>query len=436
MRFSTLNEWLSWQERLHPVGIDLGLERPGRVLASMGLQHPPHLVITVAGTNGKGSSVALLESILLAAGYRVGCYTSPHLLRYNERIRLNGAAVNDALLCESFERIDQARGETSLTYFEFGTLAAFDIFARAALDVAVVEVGLGGRLDAANLLDADVALITAIDIDHAAWLGNDRETIAIEKGGIMRPGRPAVCSDPQPPQSLLRLAAEQATPLSLLGRDYRYGEAGDNWWWSGGATRHDGLPLPGLRGQAQLQNAAGVLRVLQQLASRLPHTAAHLHAGLQGQQLAGRFQLLPGAPLTIFDVAHNPQSAQVLAANLRALPVAGETHAVVAMLADKDLTSTLQHLKGGVSVWYPAGLAVARGASGGAVQQVLHEIGEASPASYTTVTQALEAARRNAGADDRIVVFGSFYTVAEAMLASGIQPAVTAALPCASAKTV
>ncbi|MCW8919771.1 MAG: bifunctional folylpolyglutamate synthase/dihydrofolate synthase, partial [Gammaproteobacteria bacterium] len=351
--------------------------------------------------------------------------------RYNERIRLNGETVSDALLCQSFERIDQARGETSLTYFEFGTLAAFDLFARAALDVAVVEVGLGGRLDAANLLDADVALITAIDIDHAAWLGHDRETIAIEKGGIMRPGRPAICSDPQPPQSLIRLAAEKGAPLYLPGRDYRYGEEGGHWWWGGGATRYDELPLPALRGQAQLQNAAGVLMVLQQLAPRLPVAAVHLREGLQGLRLPGRFQVMPGAPLTIFDVAHNPQSAQVLAANLRTLPAAGETHAVVAMLADKDLRNTLQPLKGVVSRWYPAGLAVARGASGAALQQVLLEIGAESRESFATVTQALAAARRNASVDDRIVVFGSFYTVAEAL----VEP-VAAALPCSAAKAV
>jgi dihydrofolate synthase/folylpolyglutamate synthase len=418
MRFSTLKEWLSWQERLHPVGIDLGLQRPGMVLQAMGLGKPAHTVITVAGTNGKGSSVALLESILLAAGYRVGCYTSPHLLRYNERIRLNGETVSEELLCQSFERIDQARGETSLTYFEFGTLAAIDIFARAALDVAVLEVGLGGRLDASNLLDADVALITAIDIDHAAWLGHDRETIAIEKGGIMRPGHPAVCSDPQPPQSLISLAAEKATPLSLLGRDYCYVDGGDSWQWQNGPTRREALPLPALRGRAQLQNAAGVLMVLQQLSGQLPVAPQHLKQGLLALQLPGRFQLMPGAPLTIFDVAHNPQSAQVLAANLRAMPVAGETHAVVAMLADKDLTATLQHLRGEVSQWYPAGLAVPRGAADTLLQQVLRDLGEESRASYTSVTEALAAAQRQAKPADRIVIFGSFYTVAEAMLAS------------------
>lgn len=415
MRFSSLDEWLSWQEALHPVGIDLGLERPGKVLRSMGLEHPSHIVITVAGTNGKGSSVALLEAILLAAGYRVGCYTSPHLLRYNERIRLNGEQVSEEALCQSFERIDQARDETSLTYFEFGTLAAFDIFARAELDVAVVEVGLGGRLDAANLLNADVALITAIDVDHAAWLGNDRETIAIEKGGIMRPRRPAVCSDPQPPQSLIELAAEKGTSLSLLGQDYRYVDGGESWLWSSDVVSRDALPLSALRGRAQLQNASGVLMVLQLLSERLPVAPQHLKQGLLAVSLPGRFQLILGAPLTILDVAHNPQSAMVLADNLRAMPVAGKTHAVVGMLADKELAATLQHLKAVVSVWYPAGLSVPRGADAATLSQALADIGSQSEASYVTVTAAIAAARASAGPDDRIVIFGSFYTVAEAL---------------------
>ncbi len=415
MRFSSLDQWLSWQETLHPVGIDLGLERPGKVLRAMGLDSPRHTVITVAGTNGKGSSVALLESILLAAGYRVGCYTSPHLLHYNERIRLNGEPVDDALLCESFERIDQARGETSLTYFEFGTLAAFDIFARAGLDVAVVEVGLGGRLDAANLLDADVALITAIDVDHAAWLGNDRETIAIEKGGIMRTERPAVCSDPQPPQSLIDLAKQMATPLSVLAHDYCYVDGGEYWQWSSGSTLRDALPLPALRGRAQLQNAAGVLMVLQKLAERLPVALQHLKQGLLSVSLPGRFQVVPGVPVTILDVAHNPQSAQVLADNLRSMPVKGKTHAVVAMLADKDLSATLQHLKGLVTTWYPAGLAVARGADEVTLAQALSDIGEQGDTRFATVSEALAAAQQQALPDDRIVIFGSFYTVAEAL---------------------
>jgi dihydrofolate synthase/folylpolyglutamate synthase len=257
-------------------------------------------------------------------------------------------------------------------------------------------------------------------VDHAAWLGNDREIIAIEKGGIMRPARPAVCSDPQAPNNLILQAQQKGAPLSLLGRDYQYVTVGDGWQWSSGAITRAALPLPALRGRAQLQNAAGVLMVLQQLVERLPVAPQHLKQGLLAMSLPARFQVVPGAPLIILDVAHNPQSAQVLADNLQAMPVVGKTHAVVAMLADKDLTSTLQHLKGVVSEWYPAGLAVARGADGAVLRQILRDIDEGDCASYATVTEAIAAAQQRAEPDDRVVIFGSFYTVAEAMVTSGV----------------
>ena len=417
MRFSSLEQWLEWQESLHPSAIDLGLERPGRVLKALGLESPTHTVITVAGTNGKGSSVAMLESILLAAGYRVGCYTSPHLLHYNERIRLNGEPVADSSICEAFERIDRARGETSLTYFEFGTLAAFDLFARAGLDVALLEVGLGGRLDAVNLLDADVALVTAIDIDHAAWLGEDREAIGREKAGIFRRGRPAVCSDPQPPASLLAHAAELGCELSLPGRDFAYRqEEGDSWSWSG-PRRYSALPLPALRGRFQLQNAAGVLMVLSLLAERLPVSPQHLRQGLLAVALPGRFQRLPGEPALIVDVAHNPQSAAALAENLRQMPVAGETRAVVAMLADKDLARVVRELVPVVDHWYVAGLEVWRGCDAASLAAVVAAESAAAPAVHEQLPQALAQAQQEAGPGDRIVVFGSFHTVAAALAA-------------------
>jgi dihydrofolate synthase/folylpolyglutamate synthase len=276
-------------------------------------------------------------------------------------------------------------------------------------------VGLGGRLDASNLLDADVALITAIDVDHAAWLGNDRETIAIEKGGVMRPGHPAVCSDPQPPQSLIELAARMGTPLSLLGRDYRYEDRGGSWHWSSGSSCRDDLPYPALRGKAQLQNGAGVLMVLQLMHDKLPVAPQQLKQGLLSVRLPGRFQIIAAEPLTILDVAHNPQSAAVLAANLRAMPVTGETHAVVAMLADKELPATLQNLQGVVDHWYPAGLALPRGADSETMLQALQQCGERCDASYQSVAAALPAAQQQAQPGDRIVIFGSFYTVAEAL---------------------
>ncbi|MFO7594465.1 MAG: bifunctional tetrahydrofolate synthase/dihydrofolate synthase [Pseudomonadota bacterium] len=417
MRFSSIEQWLEWQETLHPSAIDLGLERPGKVLRKLDLEFPQHTVITVAGTNGKGSSVAMLESILLAAGYRVGCYTSPHLLHYNERIRINGESVADTAICEAFERIDQARGDTSLTYFEFGTLAAFELFARADLDVAVLEVGLGGRLDAVNLLDADVALVTAIDVDHTAWLGDDREAIGKEKAGIFRSGSAAVCSDPQPPQSVLEHAAELNTPLSLLGRDFRYQQDGENWCWEG-ARSLSPLPLPALRGRFQLQNAAGVVQVLELLSERLPVSLQHLRQGLLAVKLPGRFQVLPGEVPLIVDVAHNPQAAASLAANLKQMPVAGKTRAVVAMLADKDQAAVVRELLPVVDHWYVAGLDVWRGSDAASMAAAVAAQSTTPPRVFEGLDEALQQARHEAEAGDRIVVFGSFYTVAAALAAS------------------
>ena len=419
MRFPTLDAWLRWQESLHPSAIDLGLERPGRVLDALGLRSPAYALITVAGTNGKGSSVAMLESILRVAGYRVGCYTSPHLLHYNERVRIDGEPASDEALCDAFDRIDRARGETSLTYFEFGTLAAMDLFSRAGLDVAVLEVGMGGRLDAVNLLDADVALVTAIDVDHAAWLGKNREAIGREKAGIFRPQRPAVCSDPQPPASLLQHSGELGTELYRLGDEYHYAEGEAGWNWQGRGVRYEGLPMPALRGRFQLQNAAGVLMALALLAERLPLSPGDLHRGLQAVSLPGRFQLLPGAVVTIVDVAHNPQSAAALAENLRAMPVAGRTHAVVGMLADKDLSTIFGQLPDVIDLWYPAGLEVLRGADAETLLHALAGQGIVAERGYASVDEALAAARAGARPGDRIVVFGSFYTVAEALAASG-----------------
>jgi dihydrofolate synthase/folylpolyglutamate synthase len=415
VRFNQLSDWLAWQETLHPSAIDLGLERPGLVLQALGLESPSHTVISVAGTNGKGSSVAMLEAILLAAGYRVGSYTSPHLLRYNERIRLNGQSVEDGPICEAFARIDAARGDTSLTYFEFGTLAAFQIFAEAKLDVAILEVGLGGRLDAVNLLDADVALITAIDIDHAAWLGNTREAIALEKAGIMRPRQPAVCSDPHPPQSLLKYAEGQQTPLFCLERDYQYRSQDEGWLYSDGEGVLAGLPRPALVGEMQLQNAAGVIRALRCLSESLPVNTQAFRQGLLSVSLPGRMQRLPGDPEVILDVAHNPQSAQALAANLAAMPCRGRTLAVLGMLADKDVHSVLSALSASVDRWYLASLHVWRGADADSLASIAQGMGLEVVGIFEQVDMALQQAREDAQEHDRIVVFGSFHTVAEAL---------------------
>ncbi|HXH03473.1 MAG TPA: bifunctional tetrahydrofolate synthase/dihydrofolate synthase [Candidatus Competibacteraceae bacterium] len=423
-RFRTLAEWLAWQESLHPTTMDFGLERLRLVYSRLFSEPPRHKVITVAGTNGKGSSVAMLEAVLRAAGYRVGAYTSPHLLRYNERIRLNGAEVDDATLCGAFHRVDEARGDISLTYFEFGTLAAFLIFREAALDVAVLEVGLGGRLDAVNVVDADVALLTAIGLDHTEWLGPDRDSIGREKAGIFRPGRPAVCSDPQPPTSVRAYAQTEGVPLDLCGRDfgYRPDESGQSWSWWSRDTRLQDLPWPALAGRHQLQNAAGVLMVLQRLG--LPVAQAAICRGLQEARIAGRFQVVPGEVEWILDVTHNPHGAVVLADCLAERPCTGRTLAVMGMLADKDAAAVAKLLAPRVDAWFTAGLSGPRGRSGGQLAAALAAaleavLGKAPLSVHETVAEACIAARAQAHAGDRILVFGSFHTVAEA-LTSGV----------------
>ena len=420
MRFNTLDEWLTWQETLHPSAIDLGLERIRPVLLRLGLQSPPCAVVTVGGTNGKGSSVAMLDAILRAANYRVGAYTSPHLLLYNERICMGGVAVDDATLCAAFERVDQARQDISLTYFEFSTLAAFSIFVAAQLDVVILEVGMGGRLDAVNLWDADVALVTTIGIDHTAWLGNTREEIAFEKAGIFRAGRPAVCGDPQPPHTLLQHADAVGAPLYRVDRDFGYHADGIAWsWWSVTQRRH-ALPHPALRGPFQLQNAAGVLMVLELLGldlrerclPGLPVNQGDIRNGLSGVQLAGRFQVLPGVPLRILDVAHNPHGAQVLAHSLRNQTHPGKTYAVMSMLADKDIDGVISVMRDVIDVWHIAGLDVPRGVSAEQLAERLLAAGIVCVHVHPSVTVAYQQAVVSAQLSGRVVVFGSFYTVA------------------------
>lgn len=414
MRFTRLDAWLAWQESLHPRAIELGLERPGRVLENLAIR-PARTVITVAGTNGKGSSVALLESVLRAAGLRVGAYTSPHLLRYNERVQIDGEAVSDEALCEAFARIDEARGGISLTYFEFGTLAALDIFARSRLDVAILEVGMGGRLDAVNLVDADVALVTSVAIDHSDWLGTDRESIAREKAGIFRAGRPAVYSEPEVPSSLLEYARSIEAPLYRLGHEFGYERRGDTWNWWGARWCFDGLPLPALTGAVQVQNAAGALAALECLGDRFPVDREHLCRGLVSATQPGRFQVIPGTVPQILDVAHNPQAAGELAASLRAAPAAGRTHAVFAALADKDIAGVIAPLMDQVDRWHIAGLDTPRGGGVEALAAALSGAGVQAVAAYGSVAKARKGALDEAVPGDRVVIFGSFHTVAEAL---------------------
>ncbi len=416
MRFTTLDAWLSWQESLHPTEIELGLERIATVLRRLQSQPPPFAVITVAGTNGKGSSVAMLEAILRAAGYRVGTYTSPHLLRYNERVRLDGQSVNDQLLIESFGRIDTARADISLTYFEFGTLAALDIFYRHAPDIVVLEVGLGGRLDAVNIIDPSIALITSISVDHAEWLGNDRESIAIEKAGIMRAGRPVVFSGRDMPASLGRCAEELQAKLAVLDRDYYYQKHTTDWQWWSGTEPAMSLPYPALRGDHQFDNAAGVLMVLHLLADQLPVSLLAIQQGLQQVTLPGRFQIIPAAVTRILDVAHNPDGMARLAELLAATPVAGRTLVVLGMMADKDSHAAIRHLQAEVDGWFTANLPTPRSANAEALAELIRQqTGIESVMACPDVAAACEAAIGEAREGDRILVCGSFYTVAAAL---------------------
>ncbi len=408
----TLNEWLAWLETLHPRVIDLGLERVRLVAQRLGLEQPDFCIITVAGTNGKGSSVAMLEAILHAAGYRVGSYSSPHLIDYNERIRIQTEPLADAELCAAFTRVDAARGDTSLTYFEFGTLAALDLFRAHRREIVVLEVGLGGRLDAVNVWDADVALISAIGIDHTEWLGPDRESIGREKAGVLRAGRPAVCSDPAPPASVAQVATALGAHLYQSGRDFSFEPGADSWTWRHGGRVRSALPHPAMRGDYQLYNAAGVLMALEAVGSRFPVTQAQVRAGLLTAVLPGRFQTLPGRPLRVLDVAHNLQAVESLAANLRRQPVAGRTFAVCGMLRDKPVSDVMRVMGPEVHAWHLASLATARGASAEELHAALVSAGVTAPATlHADVASAYDAAMAAAGPEDRVVVFGSFYTV-------------------------
>jgi dihydrofolate synthase/folylpolyglutamate synthase len=411
----SLDDWLAFISAQHPATIALGLERVRDVAQRMALGKLP-AAITVGGTNGKGSTCAYLERILIEAGYRVGCYTSPHLLRYNERVRLLGADAGDAALAESFARVEAARGGAALTYFEFGTLAALALFAAADLEVMVLEVGLGGRLDAVNIVDADCAAVVSVDLDHQSYLGDDRESIGFEKAGIFRPGRPAIFGDVDPPRRLKEHAQAIGADLLLLGRDFRYVEHGQQWDFIGRKSTKRSLPMPALRGRWQLKNASLALACLDELADRMPVSLGEVKRGLTLTRLPGRLQVLPGKPSVVLDVAHNPHAARALAEGLGDMGYAERTLAVFAILADKDIGRVVDAMRVRIDLWFIAAAAADRAASAERVATVLAErgLGQATR-SFATVPEALEAARREAGPNDRIVVFGSFHTVAEAL---------------------
>ncbi|BEI37247.1 bifunctional tetrahydrofolate synthase/dihydrofolate synthase [Polynucleobacter sp. HIN7] len=415
--FTNLDEWLSHLETAHRVGIDMGLGRITRVKESLGLKFPCP-VITVGGTNGKGSTCAFLESILLAAGYKVACHTSPHLLRFNERARINGADVGDADLLNAFERVEQARCRLSdpptLTYFEFTTLAIMDLFANAKVDAAILEVGMGGRLDAVNIVDADCAIVTSIDLDHMAYLGNTREAIAFEKAGIFRPKAIAICGDPMPPTSLINHAKEIGADLYLMGKDYSFTGDQQQWGWSGRGKRFSGLGYPALRGANQLLNASAVIAALMALHDRLPVSAQDIRNGLALVELPGRFQVLPGKPTVVLDVAHNPHAAATLAQSIEAMAYHPYTYAVFGAMADKDIEGVLKPMLDIVDYWYCTDLPTPRAASAHDLVKRLQALNKEALV-FPNPGAAYQAALDKAGEGDRITVFGSFYTVAGVM---------------------
>ncbi|MFA5520338.1 MAG: bifunctional tetrahydrofolate synthase/dihydrofolate synthase [Castellaniella sp.] len=370
---ASLSQWLEYLETLHPVAIDMGLSRVQAVAGSLNIKLDS-TVITVAGTNGKGSVCAMLEAMVLAGGYRVGCYTSPHLVHYNERIRIDGEPVDDAHIIEQFERIDAARGDISLTYFEFGTLAALLLFAQTDLDVVILEVGLGGRLDAVNIIDADCAVITSIDIDHRDWLGDSREEIALEKAHIFRPGRPAICADPQPPQTLVDHAQAIGADLWRFGRDFNYSGDRLQWAYGGREQRRSALAYPALRGANQLLNASAALAALETLRDRIVLPQHAIRLGLSHAALPGRFQIMPGQPMVILDVAHNPHAAAALSQNLANIPSTGKTSAIVGMFGDKDVRGVLQHMIYHVDHWLCVDLPGPRGLPATALAGIIREL--------------------------------------------------------------
>lgn len=413
-RFDSLQDWLNWQEKLHPRPIDLGLARVAGVYRQLNPNPKKPPTITVAGTNGKGSCVAFLEAIYRAAGYRVGAYTSPHILRYNERIRIDGQAVDDDLICEAFTRIDDARGETSLSYFEFGTLAALSIFANADLDIQLLEVGLGGRLDAVNIVDPDVAVVTTIALDHVDWLGHTEEAIGREKAGIFRSGVPAIIGDSPAPRSLREVATQVGANVLQLGDAFSYQRQLNDWDWQSAPSRIRQLPLPAFKGEHQYRNASAAIMAVKTLESVLAVSDDSIRQGLQQAQLPGRFQLIAGAPQVLLDVGHNPQAVQTLIEYLREYFPRTTIHAVFAMMRDKDIPGVLNMMRDRVSMWYLAPLVNPRAASPELLESIFQQQGMGKVRSgFADFSEAFAAARQNAGQDELILIFGSFFLVSE-----------------------
>ena len=408
----SLSEWLDYVEQLHAKPIELGLDRVASVKDRLGLGFAGP-IITVGGTNGKGSVCAMLESMLQAAGYRTGLYTSPHLFAYNERVRVDGVPVSDQRLADAFARVEAARGGISLTYFEFGTLVAWEIFTSAGLDTLIFEVGLGGRLDAVNIFDSDCSIVTSIGIDHVEFLGSTRESIGFEKAGIFRCDRAAICGDPQPPETLLAHAGRIGAKLQVLGRDFGFEGDKQQWRFWGKEGAKSGLAPPALRGTRQLANASVALAALETLRERIPVSMQAIREGLSLVELAGRFQVMPGVPCVIVDVAHNPDAATVLAKNLADQGFFPNTRAVLGMLADKDMQGVCLALKGRIDEWHVSGLSGPRAASAAQLSQAIEKSAAGGAIfQHESVSDAYAAARERSNDNDRILVFGSFLTVA------------------------
>ncbi|HUH40141.1 MAG TPA: bifunctional tetrahydrofolate synthase/dihydrofolate synthase, partial [Castellaniella sp.] len=447
---ASLAQWLVYLETLHPKAIDMGLDRVRSVAQSLSLSLDC-VKITVAGTNGKGSTCAMLDSILLNAGYRVGTYTSPHLLHFNERIRINGDFASDAQIVQQFERIEAARGTTTLTYFEMATLAALLLFQAESLDVVVLEVGLGGRLDAVNIIDADCAILTSVDLDHMAYLGNTREAIGLEKAHVFRDGKPAICADPVPPDTVIEYAKQIGADLWRFGYDFNYSGDRQQWAYGGRNQRRSALGYPSLRGANQLINASAALAALEAVHPRLVVTQQDVRQGLLHVELPGRLQILPGLPATILDVAHNPHAVAALGQNLDSMGHYPHTYAVIGMLHDKDIQTTLSRISRRIDRWMCASLGGDRGTSAEELAGIIRGLtqddtpidpfiqsavslsrtgsGEAKKPSvraaprpavpkrdvtiscFDNPVQAFTEARKQATDNDRILVFGSFATV-------------------------
>ncbi len=418
---TTLQDWLSLLETRHSKEIDMGLERVAAVKNRLNIDYDCPLIV-VGGTNGKGSTCAMLESILLQAGYKVGLYSKPHFLDFNERARINGEPVKDEVLVKAFAEVEQQRADVSLTYFEFTTLAIAKLLSEAKLDAVILEVGLGGRLDAVNVFDGDVAIVTSVDIDHVDYLGDTREKIGFEKAGIFRAGKAAICSDPVPPLSLVQHAERIGADLHLFGRDFNYNGDKQQWNFAGRSQRRNSLGYPSLRGANQLLNASAVLAALEVLKQELPVGAQEIRNGLAMVDLPGRFQVMPGRPAVVLDVAHNPHAAATLSQNLDNMGFHAYTYAVFGSMLDKDIDGVIAQIKGKIDHWCLTDLPLPRAATAAQIHAKLLVAGvipdaEHSIQNFASPEAAYAYAIKNAGENDRIAVFGSFLTVAGAMKA-------------------